>query len=103
MLNITNPIYRELKNLKLISDKNLEIINDKTRDKKIAVIRDKISGIIFLQKYITDLNYYNLVKYSKVIKKNNNLEVFTKTSTKPIKSFKLDDDIRRVKLFDTFC
>lgn len=103
MLKITNPIYHELKNLKLISDKNLEIIHGKTRDKKIAVIRDKISRIIFLQQCITDSNYYNLVKYSKVIRKNNNLEIFTKTSAKPIKSFKLEDEIRRAKLFNAFC
>ena len=38
---IKNPIYFELKKLNLISDKNLDVINGKTRDKKIKVIIDK--------------------------------------------------------------
>jgi hypothetical protein len=37
---ITNPIYKELKKLKLIKDSNLIIIANKTRDKKIRVIKD---------------------------------------------------------------
>jgi 2-polyprenyl-3-methyl-5-hydroxy-6-metoxy-1,4-benzoquinol methylase len=103
MKNINNPIYHELKKLKLILDKNLIKINNKTRDKKISVIKDKKTEIIFLEKHITDGNYYNLVEYSKVIKKNANLEVFIKSSNKTIKSYKLEDDIRRAKLFNTFC
>ena len=31
---ITNPIYIELKKLKLIKDKNLFVLNKKTRDRK---------------------------------------------------------------------
>ena len=38
---ITNPIYFELKKLKLIRDKDLVIISKKTRDKPIRVIQDK--------------------------------------------------------------
>ena len=69
MKSIKNPIFQELKRLKLISIKNLVKINDKTRDKKIAVIKDTKSKIIFLEKFITNKNYYSLVKYSKIIKK----------------------------------
>ena len=42
----TNPIYRELKSLNFIKDKNLIKISKKTRDKKISVFQDKISKVI---------------------------------------------------------
>ena len=58
----TNPIYDELK-AKLIKDKNLYIISSKTRDKKLNVFKDKHSNIIFLQKYLTSINYYASIKY----------------------------------------
>ena len=51
MKSIKNPIFQELKRLKLISIKNLVKINDKTRDKKIAVIKDTKSKIIFRKIY----------------------------------------------------
>ena len=103
MKSIKNPIFQELKRLKLISIKNLVKINDKTRDKKIAVIKDTKSKIIFLEKFITNKNYYSLVKYSKIIKKNNKSIVLTKTKNKIIKSFKLEDDLRRIKSFKRYC
>ena len=48
-----NPIYDELIKLKLISKSNLMTISDKTRDKKIKVIKDLKTKIIFLEKFIT--------------------------------------------------
>tara|TARA_B100000900_G_scaffold325806_1_gene285708 strand:+ start:160 stop:978 length:819 start_codon:yes stop_codon:yes gene_type:complete len=47
-----NPIIGELKKLKLISNSDLIILNNKTRDKKIKVYQDKKTKIIFLEKYI---------------------------------------------------
>ena len=44
---ITNPIYKELKNLRLINNKDIKIINTKTRDRKMNVYQDKKSKIIF--------------------------------------------------------
>ena len=45
-----NPIFEELKNLKLISKQNLIIVNKKTRDKKINVFKDTKTKIIYLEK-----------------------------------------------------
>ena len=42
-----NPIIGELKKLKLISKFNLTILSNKTRDKKIKVVKDLKSKIIF--------------------------------------------------------
>ena len=58
-----NPIFNELIKLKLISKLNLITLNNKTRDKKIKVIKDLKSKIIFLEKYITSNEYYSLLKY----------------------------------------
>ena len=60
---IKNPIYQELIKLKLISKQNLITLSNKTRDKKIKVIKDLKNKIIFLEKYITTNEYYSLVKY----------------------------------------
>ena len=38
-------------------------LNNKTRDKKIKVIKDFKTKIIFLEKYITTNEYYSLLKY----------------------------------------
>ena len=58
-----NPIYNELIKLRLISKSNLSILNYKTRDKKIKVIKDLKTKIIFLEKYTTNNNYYSTLKY----------------------------------------
>ena len=72
-----NPIYKELKKLNLITDSKLVILNNKTRDKKIKVIKDLKNKIIFLEKYVTSKQYYSTLKYKdddrkikKKIKKN---------------------------------
>ena len=81
-MKFTNPIYYELKLLKLFKNKNLIKISNKTRDKKIAVFKDKVSKIIFLQKYFPNQKY------------NSNIKINLKH---------LDDDFRRVKQFNNYC
>ena len=44
-----NPIYNELKKLKLITESNLITLSNKTRDKNIKVIKDLKTKIIFLK------------------------------------------------------
>lgn len=56
--NIDNPVYKDLKKLKLVKEKELFIINKETRDKKINVLRDKKSKIIFLQNFVRNKSYY---------------------------------------------
>ena len=58
-----NPIYDELIKLKLIKKLNLITLSNKTRDKKIRVMKDLKTKIIFLEKYITSNEYYSLLKY----------------------------------------
>ena len=60
---ITNPLYKELLKLNLIKNSRLIILNNRTRDKKIKVFKDLKTKIIFLQKYVTNTNYYSLVNY----------------------------------------
>lgn len=96
---ISNPIYKELIKLNLIKKKNLLILNNFTRDKKIKVLQDKISKVIFLEKYTTDINYYSALKKDS-IKRKNKIYDLTKLNNKNfIKSVKLDDEKRRFKEF----
>ena len=63
---IKNPIINELKKLKLINKSDFNIISNTTRDKKIRVIKDKKSKIIFLNNdVLTQSN--NVVKSNKII------------------------------------
>ena len=57
---LKNPIIKELVDLKLINLKNCSVISKTTRDKKIKVLQDKKSGIIFLEKFVRDKKYYQL-------------------------------------------
>ena len=52
-----NPIYDELIKLKLIKKLNLITLSNKTRSKKIKVIKDLKTKIIFLEKYIATNEY----------------------------------------------
>ena len=63
MLTILYSIFLELTRLKLISKLNLITLKNETRDKKIKVIKDLKTKIIFLEKYITSNEYYSLLSY----------------------------------------
>tara|TARA_B100001059_G_scaffold198062_1_gene203766 strand:+ start:125 stop:1033 length:909 start_codon:yes stop_codon:yes gene_type:complete len=99
-----NPIFDELIKLKLISKLNLITLSNRTRDKKIKVIKDLKTKIIFLEKYITTNEYYSLVNYNdddrkfldKSIKKIANV----KTSSGNIKIPLIEDDYRRAVQFE---
>jgi 2-polyprenyl-3-methyl-5-hydroxy-6-metoxy-1,4-benzoquinol methylase len=99
-----NPIFDELIKLKLISKLNLITLSNRTRDKKIKVIKDLKTKIIFLEKYITTNEYYSLVNYNdddrkfldKSIKKIANV----KTSSGNIKVPLIEDDYRRAVQFE---
>ena len=92
--NNLNPIYNELLHLKLIKKKNIINISKKTRDKKISVLKDKETKIIFLEKFITNQNYYSSLKYdSKKVK----------TLNGNVKTTDLDDDKRRLRQFQKLC
>ena len=99
-----NPIFDELIKLKLISKKNLITLSNRTRDKKIKVIKDLKTKIIFLEKYITDSDYYSVLKYkdedrkyvNKLKRKIRNI----KTLTGNIKTPMIEDDHRRASQFD---
>lgn len=91
---ITNPLYKELLKLNLIKNSRLIILNNRTRDKKIKVFKDLKTKIIFLQKYVTNTNYYSLVNYegSKI-----------KTSKGIINTPEIYDNTRRAKQFQKLC
>ena len=59
---ISNPIYIELLKHDLIKKKNLKVISKQTRDAKMLIFQDKISNIIFLQKYLRKIDYYKSLK-----------------------------------------
>ena len=94
-----NPIFDELIKLKLISKSNLMTLSNKTRDKKIKVIKDLKTKIIFLEKYITTNEYYSLLKYKdndrKVLDKSKRKIENVKTFYGNIKTPIIEDDYRR--------
>ena len=98
-----SPIFFELLNLNLISKKNLITISNKTRDKKIKVLQDLKTKIIFLEKYITSRQYYSTLKYvdndrkslDKLKKKVANVKTFSGN----IKTSIIEDDYRRAIQF----
>ena len=97
-----NPIIGELKKLKLISKFNLTILSNKTRDKKIRVVKDLKSKIIFLEKYITTNDYYSSLKYRdgrKVLKKSKKTILNVKTTSGNIKTTVIEDGRRRATQF----
>ena len=94
---ITNPIYLELKKLKLIKDKNLFVLNNKTRDRNIRVIKDSKTKIIFLEKYSNKKNYYTSLKNYDDYKIN---KFKIKTSSGYITTDNIiNEDTRRYKQF----
>lgn len=100
---ITNPIFKELLKLKIVSKKNIVRLSTSTRDKKIPVYKDLKSGVIFLEKYITDTKYYETVKYKddirRVIEKSKRKTALIKTLKGNIESTILEDDKRRFFYF----
>ena len=98
-----NPIYDELIKLKLIKKLNLITLSNKTRDKKIKVIKDLKTKIIFLEKYITTNDYYSSLKYKdddkKVSDKSKRKIANVKTFSGNIKTPIIEDDYRRVNQF----
>jgi tRNA/tmRNA/rRNA uracil-C5-methylase (TrmA/RlmC/RlmD family) len=103
---ISNPIYQELKNLKLIADKDLVTLSNQTRDAKVKVIKDLKTNIIFLNKHITSKQYYSDLKYGDDDRKNiEKLKVGltnVKTLSGNIKSEIIEDDYRRSEQFKNF-
>lgn len=95
---IKNPIFNELTKLKLINKSNLYFISKTTRDKKIRVIKDSKSKIIFLEKFAPNNDYYKYITYNHSERvSRNKIKNFNKvkTLTGNIKTSKLDDDTRR--------
>ena len=96
---MNNPIINELINLKLISKSNFFTLSNKTRDKKIKVIKDLKTGIIFLEKCITSKQYYSSLKnnnnQSKIKKKTK-----VKTLSRNIWTPAIEDDYRRAIQFE---
>ena len=94
-----NPIFNELIKLKLISKLSLITLSNKTRDKKIKVIKDLKTKITFLEKYITSNEYYSLLKYRdddrKVSKKSKRKIANVKTFSVNIKTPIIEDDYRK--------
>jgi len=99
-----NPIYDELIKLKLISKSNLITLSNTTRDKKIKVIKDLKTKIIFLEKYITTSDYYSSLKYKdddrKIVYKSKRKTRNVQTLFGNIKTPMIEDDYRRASQFD---
>ena len=98
-----NPIYDELIKLKLISKSNLITLSNTTRDKKIKVIKDLKTKIIFLEKYITTGDYYSALKYKdddrKIVYKSKRKIRNVNTLSGNIKTPMIEDDYRRANQF----
>ncbi len=102
-----NPIIQELLKLKLISKENLITINNKTRDKKIRVIKDLKTKIIFLEKNLNSINTYNSKNnYRDSLRKKNRIGKKKDTDIKLIKGKIrlpiIEDDFRRSNQFKRY-
>lgn len=99
---ITNPVFKELINSQIIKKNKVKKIFNTTRDKKISVYKCNVSGVIFLEKYVTDSNYYKKIKYKYVEKCNQ--KIYNVKTLKGILASPLilDDDKRRFLQFNKF-
>jgi 2-polyprenyl-3-methyl-5-hydroxy-6-metoxy-1,4-benzoquinol methylase len=110
---ITNPVYHDLKMLKLIDDRNIVLINKQTRDKNIRVLQDKKTRVIFLEKFTRFSNYYKKEKGSTRYKQKSMTHLkdgtILKTSKVSYKNKKVSakdnivgDDLRRFDKFKNY-
>ena len=104
--SVKNPIFNELIKLKLISKLNLITLSNKTRDKKIKVLKDVKTKIILLEKYITTNKYYTSLKYNdddRKVKEKLKIKISNvKTFSGNIKTPIIEDDSRRVDQFKKY-
>ena len=95
---ITNPIFLELLKLKIINKKKIIKLSN-ARDKKICVLQDINSKVIFLKQYTTNSQYYETIKHNdndRILKKIDKKFEIIKTIKKNIKAPILEDDKRRI-------
>tara|TARA_B100000963_G_scaffold248791_1_gene217847 strand:- start:75 stop:962 length:888 start_codon:yes stop_codon:yes gene_type:complete len=91
-LNISNPIFKKLIKLKLVKKNRLKILSKQTRDKKIRVLQDTFSKVIFLEKDVNNKKRYTNKPSSDYV-----------NILKTIKKRKfLDDDKKRLNVFKRF-
>jgi SAM-dependent methyltransferase len=91
-----NPVIKDLKKNKIISDKNLEVLSNKVRNKKnIKVFQDKVTKVIFLEKFLTGKNHF---AKQDIYKKKGEFNLKINGKIKKLK--RLKDDIRRKKQFN---
>ena len=96
-----NPIFDELIKLKLVKKSDVFTLCKKTRDKKIKVLKDQKSKIIFLEKYTLNNKYFSSLENPyKKRKKIKNQIIKIKTNLGTHKTLILDDDHRRVSQFE---
>jgi len=94
---VKNPIFDELLKLKLISKLNLITLSNKTRDKKIKVIKDLKTKIIFLEKCIFNKDYDKKFP-GKLKSKSFNIKINSANIKTPI--IRDEDEYRRAVQFD---
>jgi 2-polyprenyl-3-methyl-5-hydroxy-6-metoxy-1,4-benzoquinol methylase len=98
LFNIDNPVYEDLEKNILLNKKNFSLFKECTRDNNIRVIKDNKTGIIFLEKFRTDENYYRKIKLKgsdKSTKNKGNIH----TKKKILNLSFLKDDERRIDQF----
>ena len=92
-MNRKNPLITELNKLGIININNLQVINKKTRDRKINVLQDINSKVILLERLTTSKSYYANNKHYKKFQKNKKIKNF------PVSS--LNDESRRFDFLKT--
>lgn len=93
-----NPVIKDLKRNKLISTKNIQVISKNVRNKKnVKVLHDRVTKIIFLEKFATGKNHFGKQKIYQN-KKRFNLVINGAKRNLP----RLNDDFRRFKQFKRY-
>lgn len=90
MIKNLNPVIKDLIKLKIINKKNIYTFYNRTRDAKIKVLKDKKSGVIFLEKLVTNEKHYK----ESFVNFNKDYFNFNGHNSKV-----LDDDFRRYRQF----
>ena len=95
-LEETNAIYRSLLAGKLVSPENIDIIHHRTRDKKLPVLRDRKSRVIFLKEAL-EQQFYNQAGDGGDLDGDEHLSHTFDCGV--VRSKKLEDEGRRLKQF----
>ena len=86
-----STIISDLKRARIFKKKNTILLSNKTRDRKIEVLKDEKSGVIFIPKYKSNIKTHYQEKMISIYSKHSNIKLDNKINN----LITLNDDLRR--------